>query len=55
MFDGYDEKNTKANRLLRGGSWIYSSSTCTVVRRYDLVPTAGGNRYGFRVALSLVQ
>ena len=36
-------------RVVRGGSWDSSASSCTVAYRYALTPNFQGNKFGFRV------
>jgi formylglycine-generating enzyme required for sulfatase activity len=57
MQDGYDEKDPKANRRYRGGSWYDPASFCTVVYRFgNGSPTHSSYNFGgFRVALSSVR
>jgi formylglycine-generating enzyme required for sulfatase activity/tRNA A-37 threonylcarbamoyl transferase component Bud32 len=55
MLDGFDEKNPKANRVLRGGYWGGPAGNCTVVFRIILTPTSSGTNCGFRVASSSVR
>jgi formylglycine-generating enzyme required for sulfatase activity len=52
MLDGYDEKDPKANRRLRGGGWDNAESNCTVVYRNRCTPTFSNSALGFRLALS---
>jgi tRNA A-37 threonylcarbamoyl transferase component Bud32/tetratricopeptide (TPR) repeat protein len=52
MLDGYDEKDPKAIRRLRGGSWRVSANNCSVVYRYSPGPAHLSNNNGFRLALS---
>jgi hypothetical protein len=49
MLDGYDEKDSKAPRRLRGGSWRGCASSNY---RYSPAPAHSSNNNGFRVALS---
>jgi formylglycine-generating enzyme required for sulfatase activity len=56
MLDGYDEKDPKALRRLRGVSWNYVASGCPVVYRGNYAPASSGSYgYGFRLALSSVR
>jgi tetratricopeptide (TPR) repeat protein len=55
MLDGYDGKDRKANRRLRGGSWDSAASRCTVVNRNYHAPSSSNSIFGFRVALSSVR
>jgi formylglycine-generating enzyme required for sulfatase activity len=52
MLDGYDVKDPKAQRRVRGGGWRDPASYCTVVSRYDGAPTVSNTSNGFRVVLS---
>jgi hypothetical protein len=53
MLDGYDEKEPKANRRNRGGSWVSSASYSPAVNRVNSAPTSSVHKsVGFRVALS---
>jgi formylglycine-generating enzyme required for sulfatase activity len=42
-----------ANRVLRGGSWIYDPRYCRSASRSDYSPDIHGNNTGFRVVLSV--
>jgi formylglycine-generating enzyme required for sulfatase activity len=56
MQDGYDEKDPKANRRIRGGSWdsyAYFAEVSNRVRSYN--PDYRSPYNGFRVALSSVR
>jgi hypothetical protein len=56
MLGGYDEKDPKAHRWSRGGSWVSTASYCTVVARGINSPTSSILKsLGFRVALSSVR
>jgi formylglycine-generating enzyme required for sulfatase activity len=55
MLDGFDEKNPKANRVLRGGSWNGTASNCPVVYRSNDTPAGSRASFGFRVASSSVR
>ncbi len=55
MLDGNDEKDPKANRRDRGGSWNDAACNCTVVNRNGNTPTRGSIVNGFRVSLSSVR
>jgi formylglycine-generating enzyme required for sulfatase activity len=56
MLDGYDEKDPKANRRNRGGSWNETAGYCTVVSRRNVPATSNySSGFGFRVALGLVR
>jgi formylglycine-generating enzyme required for sulfatase activity len=55
MLDGFDEKNPKANRVNRGGSWSTTAGNCTVVGRGSSTPTHSSTHIGFRVASSSVR
>ena len=37
-------------RLLRGGSWLISDNRCRSANRYNDLPDARGNDYGFRIS-----
>ena len=55
VLGGYDVKDPKAGRRLRGGSWHATAGNCTVVYRdYELSPTGSNTNRGFRVVLSSV-
>ncbi len=42
-------------RVLRGGSWISPSTTCTVGHRFSFSPTTTKEYIGFRIARSIVR
>jgi tetratricopeptide (TPR) repeat protein len=54
MLDGYDVKDPKAARRLRGGGWDNTASICTVGRRNNYSPSLSVTSTGFRVVLSSV-
>jgi formylglycine-generating enzyme required for sulfatase activity len=52
MLDGYDVKDPKARRRLRGASWNHTANGCTVGSSPSPSPTSRDYGYGFRVVLS---
>jgi tetratricopeptide (TPR) repeat protein len=54
MLDGYDVKDPKAYRRARGGGWLSTASSCTVVIQHWSTPTLSDTNCGFRVVLSSV-
>jgi formylglycine-generating enzyme required for sulfatase activity len=55
MLDGFDEKDSKSRRVVRGGNWFNAASVCPVVHRYHNAPASSLTTYGFRVASSSVR
>jgi formylglycine-generating enzyme required for sulfatase activity len=55
MQDGYDEKDPKANRRIRGGSWNDGASSAVVSYRVAYYAVSRNNSFGIRVALSSVR
>jgi formylglycine-generating enzyme required for sulfatase activity len=52
MLDGYDEKDSEANRLVRGGSWNSAGGSAVVNRGSSHPLDSSRSSFGFRVALS---
>jgi len=50
MWDGFDAKDPKSNRVLRGGRWNDGASYARSAHRNDRTPSAANNGYGFRLA-----
>jgi formylglycine-generating enzyme required for sulfatase activity len=55
MLDGFDEKDPKSRRVIRGGDWNNHASYCAVADRALLSPSYSGSSMGFRVASSSVR
>ena len=50
MWDGFDAKDPKANRVLRGGRWNDGASYARSAHRNGITPTGANLSYGFRLA-----
>ena len=50
MWDGFDAKDPKSLRVLRGGDWRHGADSARSAYRDGYTPTAASNRDGFRVA-----
>jgi sulfatase modifying factor 1 len=55
MLDGFDAKDPKANRVLRGGGWDYYANGARGASRSNFTPASASNRYGFRLARGRLQ
>ena len=50
MWDGFDAKDPKSNRVLRGGYWSNGADYARSACRFNFNPSAAYNFYGFRLA-----
>jgi formylglycine-generating enzyme required for sulfatase activity len=50
MLDGFDVKNPKSDRVLRGGYWYSLANFARSAYRYVSTPSVASNFYGFRLA-----
>ena len=50
MLDGFDVKDPKSKRVLRGGDWFSNASYARCASRYSDAPTRAINSLGFRLA-----
>ncbi len=50
MWDGFDAKDPKSNRVLRGGRWNDGASYARSAHRNGITPTGANLSYGFRLA-----
>jgi hypothetical protein len=50
VLDGFDAKDPKANRVLRGCDWVFNGRNALSAHRFDNNPTAETNYTGFRLA-----
>ncbi len=55
MLDGFDVKDPKANRVLRGGSWSNFANYARGANRSYVTPTSSDYRNGFRLARGRLQ
>ena len=55
MLDGFDAKDPKSNRVLRGGDWFLSSSGARGAYRNGVTPSHAYNYSGFRLARGRLQ
>ena len=55
MLDGFDAKDPKANRVLRGGVWSNYADFARSANRYNSSPTSANNDFGFRLARGRLQ
>ena len=55
MLDGFDAKDPKANRVLRGGDWSRNANYARSASRSNGTPAYANNSFGFRLARGRLQ
>jgi formylglycine-generating enzyme required for sulfatase activity len=55
MLDGFDVKDPKADRVLRGGNWYFNANNARSAHRYYNTPSFANYLNGFRLARGRLQ